>query len=112
MTDGNFELIEILVWWAVMAPVTRAVVVRDEKRLSRDALERAWPPVSRDAAWLALWLVGFFPVYLLAFFVVHFGRTRRSALGVVLGVAWSVGAIAAAYAVEAGVAALVDALGG
>jgi hypothetical protein len=112
MTDGNLELVGVLVWWAVVGPTSRAVVRFDEKRLSDKALEHAWPPVSRDAAWLALWLVGFFPVYLLAFFAIHFGRTRGSMRGVGLGIAWTVAAILAGIAAEEVVGALIDAVGG
>lgn len=54
----------------------------DERRLSEDALERAWPVSSRDAA-----ILGFGPLAV----PFHFARTRghfrslRGALGIPLG---------------------------
>jgi hypothetical protein len=112
VTDGNVELLQILASWAVALPLVFAIVRRDERRLSPERLARAWPPVSRDAAVFAMWMFGFYPLYLLAFFCVHFGRTRGSIQGVGLGVAWAAATFAAVVAAQLAVLALVDALGG
>jgi hypothetical protein len=111
LTEGNVELLQILVSWAVMAPIVFAIILRDERRLDRDRLTRAWPPVSRDAAVFAMWMFGFHPVYLLAFFCVHFGRTRASLRGLGLGIGWSALVFAANVAAQLAVAAAVDVLG-
>ena len=81
MTPGNLELLQIVVSWTVTLPATWAIVLSDERRLSGKALERAWPPSSRDAAVFALWNLGLehYVVFL------HFMRTRRNVGGFALG---------------------------
>ncbi len=54
-----------------------AVVLWDERRLPKEQLERAWPPVSRTLA-----VVAFGPLAL----PVHFWRTRRTVSGLFFGV--------------------------
>jgi hypothetical protein len=82
-------VIELLISWVVTTALTFLVVILDERHLSEERLERAWPPTSRDAA------IAVFGV--LALFV-HFIKTRghlrsaRGALGFPLGLA--LGAIA------------------
>jgi hypothetical protein len=112
MTPGNLELVEILASWAATAPIVYAVIVLDERRLSGEMLARAWPPVSRDAALFAAWLLGYFPPYLLALFLVHFGRTRRSAWGYALGLAWTLASVGVLVASQLAADAVVDAAGG
>jgi len=81
VTPGNLELVQIIASWTVTLPATWAIVLFDERRLSGKALERAWPPSSRDAAVFALWNLG------IQHFVVllHFTRTRRTIDGFALG---------------------------
>jgi hypothetical protein len=112
VTSGLAELAQILAIWLVALPIVRGVVVRDERRLRRAQLARAWPPVSRDAAVLGMWMLGFTPLYVLAFFLVHFGRTRASARGLLLGLAWALATVAAEILAALAVGALTDALGG
>ena len=81
MTEGNLELVDVLISWAVTLPAVVAIVVYDERRLEGRRLERAWPPVSRDAAIFAGFMMGVHPLCVL----VHFVRTRRSVAGVALG---------------------------
>ena len=77
--------------------VPAAIVRFDERRLAPQALERAWPPAS---FWMAVVVFG--PLCL----PVHFWRTRRSVLGVLMGVAAFALALAAQVLVASGVAAL------
>lgn len=96
MSPGDLELVQVIVAWAVTAPAVVAVVRLDERRLHGARLARAWPPVSRDAAIFTIWMLGFHPLCLLAFYLVHFGRTRRSARGIALGLTWSLLTLAGA----------------
>lgn len=70
--------------FALGIAVPAGIVRRDLARLTGEALARAWPDTSLWAA-----VVAFGPLCV----PVHFIRTRRSALGVLLGVAWLVGAV-------------------
>jgi hypothetical protein len=82
VTDGNLELVQIVASWLTV-PAAALVLVQDERRLTGDALARAWPPVSRNAALFGLWM-GVPPLCML----VHFARTRRSLEGWLLGFIW------------------------
>ncbi len=68
--------------WVITTALTFVVVRLDERRLSEEKLERAWPASSRDAAIVAFGLLA------LPF---HFGKTRghlrsvRGLLGYPLG---------------------------
>ena len=69
------------------APGRRSASSRPTSGDSRaEALARAWPPQSRDAAIFGLWNLGVHPLCVL----IHFARTRRSVLGTGLGLAWVV----------------------
>lgn len=62
--------------WVVTNALTFLVVIIDERRMSEDMLERAWPPSSRDAAIVAFGVLAL---------PVHFVKTRghfKSARGV------------------------------
>ena len=110
MTSGDVEVVQIVASWVVTAPTVFAVILRDEKRLDARGRARAWPPVSRDAAVLAVWLVGFTPVALLVFFLVHFGRTR-GARGLWVGLGWALATTAASILAQLAVMAVFDAGG-
>jgi hypothetical protein len=81
---GNLELVQVVASWAATLPAVVAVIVHDEKRLSGPELQRAWPPVSRDAAIFAMWNMGIPHLCVL----VHFVRTRRSLRGAAAGMLW------------------------
>ena len=107
MTDGNLELVQVIVSWAVTLPAVVVVIRTDERRLAADALARAWPPQSRDAAIFGLWNLGVHPLCVL----IHFARTRRSVLGTGLGLAWVVAILLADAGVQTGVALAIERLG-
>jgi hypothetical protein len=114
VNPGDVEVVQIVASWIVVAPIVVSVVIRDERRLAAtdpDLLARAWPPASRDAAVLAMWMFGFNPLYVLAFFLVHFCRTRGRR-GVWRGIAWTAVTVAAEVAALVAVAAVADAYGG
>jgi len=86
VSPGNVEFVEVVVSM-IVSPATVALVVRlDERRLKGPALDRAWPPQSRDAAVFGAWQFG--TIYGCVALLVHFTRTRASALGLGLGVLW------------------------
>ncbi len=58
---------ELLLSWVVTTALLFVLVIADERRMSEERLERAWPPASRDAAVVALGILA------LPF---HFARTR------------------------------------
>jgi hypothetical protein len=107
VTEGDLELVQVLAAWAVTVPAVVTIIVGDERRLSGPRLERAWPPQSRDAAIFGLWLMGVHPLCVL----VHFARTRRTVLGVLLGLAWLAAVLVCALGAEVGAAATVEILG-
>jgi hypothetical protein len=77
------DVLEILVSWAVSTAFMFAVVMLDERRMDlRDdpRLERAWPPSSRASA-----IIGFGVIAL----PLHFLRTRRSFVGVLLALGFT-----------------------
>jgi hypothetical protein len=94
MTDGNLEVLLVVVSWVVTLPAVVAIIVCDERRLRGAELGRAWPPCSRDAAIFGLWNMGVHPLCVL----VHFARTRRSLRGALLGLGW----LSAVLVAEAG----------
>jgi hypothetical protein len=71
----------------------------DMRRLSGERLERAWPDVSLWAS-----VVAFGPLCI----PVHFWKTRRSALGLLLGCAWCIAAWVALAAVTSGAAWILE----
>ena len=75
-------LVMVLEFVAAIA-VSVLVVTRDVKGLDPRLLARAWPTTS---IWSAVALLGPFCIPL------HFLRTRRSLLGLVLGLDWFAGA--------------------
>lgn len=107
MTDGNLELVQVIVSWLVTLPAVVAVIKADEKRLDAEALARAWPPQSRDAAIFGLWNLGVHPLCVL----VHFARTRRSVLGTGVGLAWVVVILLVDAGAQSGVAFAIARLG-
>ena len=82
---------ELVVSWLVTTALTFAIIIFDERRMSPERLERAWPPSSRDAA-----IIAFGPLALL----IHFLRTRggfrtwkRFFLGIPLGCIMGIGSL-------------------
>jgi hypothetical protein len=78
------DVLELIVQFAATIVVSAWVVRRDLRRLGPELLSRAWPEPS---FWSAV--VCFSPICV----PVHFVRTRRSALGVALGLAWFVATV-------------------
>jgi hypothetical protein len=73
------DIVPLIVQFAATIWVSAWVVRRDLRRLAPDLLSRAWP---ESSFWSAI--VCFSPICV----PVHFVRTRRSALGVGLGIVW------------------------
>jgi hypothetical protein len=79
------EVLLYVLSFALSIAVPATIVRRDLARLTGEPLARSWPDASLWAA-----VVVFGPLCL----PIHFIRTRRSLLGVALGVGWLAGAIA------------------
>jgi len=107
VTPGNLELVQIVVSWTVTLPAVIAVIVHDERRLSADRLERAWPPASRDAAVFGLWNLGVHPLCVL----IHFARTRRNVTGLLWGLGWVLLILLADAGTQTAAAAAIEWLG-
>ncbi len=71
------EVVLFVLGWIVSTATTFGILILDERSMGDALLERAWPPVSRNAA------VCFFGPLALP---VHFIRTRRNVVGILLGV--------------------------
>lgn len=82
MTPGNEEFVEVCVTLVVPLVIVVPLLRFDERRLSARQLERAWPPVSRDAAIFAPWLLLGMPQLCLP---VHAVKTRGWIVGLVPG---------------------------
>jgi hypothetical protein len=100
VTPADAEVFEVLAHWAVTVPATVVLVRRDERRLRGAELARAWPPSSRDAALLGLWMFGLHPLAL----AIHWTRTRASLAGFAVGV----GLLLAVEALGVGAAAAIE----
>jgi hypothetical protein len=79
LPESPYEVVILIVSCAVLVTASVLVVRFDEKRLSEERLERAWPPSSRDNALIGLALLGA-PIVGLFGVWFHFFRTRSRAL--------------------------------
>jgi hypothetical protein len=96
------EVVEIVTYAALTTWLFWVLLKADEHHLPPEQLARAWTTTSKLAViGCALLGVGFF--FHLGV-VVHFVRTRRSARGLLLGIAWA----AALFGVGIGVISLID----
>ncbi|MFO0673151.1 MAG: hypothetical protein U0235_26630 [Polyangiaceae bacterium] len=74
------DVLDVVFAMLIGSAGTYAVVHWDERRLPPDPLARAWPPSTKLAA-----AVAFGPLAL----PVHFWRTRRTLLGTLIGVGFT-----------------------
>lgn len=76
------QALEILLSWAVTTLLLFVVVLTDEKRMTEERLEEAWPPASRDLflVWLGILALPF-----------HFARTRGRFFSVRRHLGWWLG---------------------
>jgi hypothetical protein len=79
-------VVDLVVQFVLGILLTAAVVRRDMRRLSPERYRRAWNVAS---FWSAIYAFG--PLCI----PVHFARTRRSLLGLLLGVLWTAGVLVA-----------------
>ena len=82
MTPGNEEFVEVCVTLVVPLVIVIPLLRFDERRLKPAQLARAWPPVSRDAAIFAPWLLLGMPQLCLP---VHAVKTRGWLWGLLPG---------------------------
>jgi hypothetical protein len=88
LTPGNVEFVQVVTSWVASVGAFATLVIRDERRLKKPALEHAWPPASRDAAILGVFLFG--AAYAVLAVLIHFARTRRTLRGAAIGLFWGV----------------------
>jgi len=82
--DYLIVVIALVVLWAITSVMAFVIVIRDERKMSPEMLERAWPAVTRD--WVLSGFVAAPGVIVPAFGVLlHYIRTRRSWLGAAQG---------------------------
>jgi purine-cytosine permease-like protein len=92
------EVVAFALQLALTIALTAGVVRRDERRLPPERLARAWNVASFCSA-----VVAFGPLCI----PVHFVRTRRNLIGVLLGLLWT----AIVLATLAGIGTALEALG-
>jgi hypothetical protein len=95
------DVAEILLPWAIVTLALFAFFDWDESRLTPEQLERAWPSATRTLAIVYFGALGV-PV------LVHFWRTRRTGLGVLLGLVAAVSVFGLNLAATVGVDVLPD----
>jgi len=95
------EVLDIVASWAVTTVLLFVIVNRDERRLTPEQLERAWPVSTKR---VAIVLLGVFCL------PVHYTRTRRSFLGFCIGMGWMIAVIGVLELVSLGLEAIFDAL--
>jgi hypothetical protein len=86
LTPGDAEFAQVLASWIATIGAFAEILVVDERRLKKPALEHAWPPTSRDAAIFGVFLFG--AAYAVLAVLIHFVRTRRSLWGAAVGLFW------------------------
>jgi hypothetical protein len=96
------EILAILASWAITIPAIALILWRDERRMTPEQREHAWPPASRLSAIGYSLLMGPLPGVLVL--PIHFTRTRRTAFGFFLGVLFAV----AVFALDIGAAVLIS----
>jgi hypothetical protein len=93
--ESPWEVVVLVLQWALVTTLCSVVVRRDERRLDEERLARAWPPASRDAALIGLSLLGS-PLLAMLGVWFHFFRTRRwSPVGFLVGMGWTFAIMAA-----------------
>lgn len=98
------KVVVLVVVWVLVMVLSSIVVRRDERRLDREHLERAWPPASRDSALIGLSLL-LSPLLTLFAVAYHFARTRRfRPKGLLLGIGWTIAILVCIELVATGVA--------
>ena len=86
--DSPYEVVVMVASLLVLMTAASLVVRFDEKRLSEEQLERAWPPSSRDNALIGLSFLGAPLIGLLAVWFLFFRTRSWSPKGFFLGFAW------------------------
>jgi hypothetical protein len=109
LSPGNVEFVQVLASWIATVAAFATLITRDERHLKKAALERAWPPASRDAAILGVFLFG--AVYAMLAVLIHFARTRRSLWGAAVGLFWGMCLLLLDVGAEIGAEATIDWLG-
>jgi hypothetical protein len=106
LTPGNVELVDVVCSMTVWTGGVALVLWLDERHLPREALARDWLPATRDATVLGAFLFGV--LYAGPALLTHFLKTRRSLLGLLLGVAVPAALLAADFGAQLGAEAIID----
>lgn len=109
MTPGNVEFVDVVCSMTVWTGGVAAVLFFDERRLTSRQRPRAWLPSTRDTAVLGAFLFGV--LYAGPGLLIHFVKTRRSPLGVALGLLVPIALLALDVGVELTAEAAIAELG-
>lgn len=108
MTPGNVEFVDVVCSMTVWTGGVAVVLFFDERRLTSRQLAGAWLPSTRDAAVLGAFLFGL--LYAAPGLLIHFVKTRRSLLGVALGLLVPTALLALDIGVELAAEAAIEGL--
>ena len=95
------EVLDIVVTWTATTVLLFLLVSYDERHLTPEQLDRAWPEATKR---VAIVLLGVFCL------PVHYARTRRSFFGFCIGVGAMIGLVVLSALVSLAVEAIFDAL--
>ena len=109
MTRGNVDFVDVLCSMTVWTGAMAVVLFFDERRLTSSQRPRAWLPSTRDTAVLGAFLFGV--LYAGPGLLIHFVRTRRSFVGVALGLLVPLAILAVDVGVELAAEAAIEGLG-
>jgi hypothetical protein len=109
LTDGDVEFVDVLCSMTVWTGGVAAIVALDWRRLTEERLSRAWLPSTRDALVFGTFLFSVF--YAAPGLLIYFVKTRRSLLGVVLGLLAPTALYYLDEGVQLGAGAAIDWLG-
>jgi hypothetical protein len=109
LRPGDVEFVDVVCSMTVWTGGVAAIVALDWRRLTEKQLCQAWLPSTRDTLVFGAFL--FSVLYAGPGLLIYFVKSRRSLLGVVLGLLAPVGLLALDVGVQYGAEAAIDWLG-
>jgi hypothetical protein len=109
LRPGDVEFVDVLCSMTVWTGGVAAIVALDWRRLTEGQLCRAWLSSTRDTLVFGAFLFGV--LYAGPGLLIHFVKTRRSLLGVVLGLLAPIALLVVDVGAQLGAEAAIDWLG-